>query len=70
MRYELTGPETDSHRNIAGETHTMPARVTLKVTAGKLAGKEFVFEERTTCIIGRASAGPAPRNAEADQAGF
>ncbi len=32
----------------------MPAKVTLKVTQGKLQGQEFVFDERTTCIIGRA----------------
>lgn len=31
----------------------MPAKVTLKVIQGELAGKEFVFDERTTCIIGR-----------------
>jgi serine/threonine-protein kinase len=32
----------------------MPSRVTLKVTAGKLAGQVFTFDERTSCIIGRA----------------
>lgn len=32
----------------------MPAKVTLKVIEGKLQGQEFVFDERTTCIIGRA----------------
>jgi serine/threonine-protein kinase len=32
----------------------MPARVTLTVTKGKLEGEEFVFGERTTCIVGRA----------------
>ena len=32
----------------------MPARVSLTVTQGKLIGKTFVFEERTSCIIGRA----------------
>lgn len=31
----------------------MPARVTLQVRKGNLAGQEFVFDERTTCIIGR-----------------
>lgn len=31
----------------------MPAKVTLKVVHGQLAGKEFVFDERTTCIVGR-----------------
>jgi eukaryotic-like serine/threonine-protein kinase len=31
----------------------MPARVTLKVTRGTLAGEEFAFEDYTTCIIGR-----------------
>ena len=31
----------------------MPARVSLTVTRGKLRGKEFVFDERTTCIMGR-----------------
>ena len=33
----------------------MAAKVTLTVTQGSLQGQEFVFEERTTCIIGRAS---------------
>lgn len=33
----------------------MPARVTLTVTKGKLLGKAFVFDERTTCLIGRAT---------------
>src|SRR5713226_5700564 len=32
----------------------MPAKVTLTVTQGKLTGKTFVFDERTSCIIGRA----------------
>jgi serine/threonine-protein kinase len=32
----------------------MPARVTLVVTRGKLQGQEFVFPDRTTCIMGRA----------------
>ena len=31
----------------------MPAKVTLKVTHGTLTGKEFSFNERTTCIMGR-----------------
>lgn len=31
----------------------MPAKITLSVAKGKLAGKAFVFEDRTTCIIGR-----------------
>jgi serine/threonine-protein kinase len=31
----------------------MPARITLCVTRGKLLGKEFTFEDRTTCLIGR-----------------
>lgn len=32
----------------------MPARVKLAATAGPLAGREFIFGERTTCIAGRA----------------
>jgi hypothetical protein len=31
----------------------MPATITLQVTAGKLKGREFVFDERTSCVIGR-----------------
>ena len=31
----------------------MPAKVTLTVTEGKLKGKKFPFDSRTTCIIGR-----------------
>jgi pSer/pThr/pTyr-binding forkhead associated (FHA) protein len=32
----------------------MPAKVTLTVTRGELQGQEFVFGDRTTCIVGRA----------------
>ena len=32
----------------------MPAKITLTITEGKLAGKQFSFDSRTTCIIGRA----------------
>jgi serine/threonine protein kinase len=32
----------------------MSAKVTLTVTEGSLEGQEFVFDSRTTCIIGRA----------------
>ena len=32
----------------------MPARVTLRVTEGKLRGDEFAFDGRATCLIGRA----------------
>lgn len=31
----------------------MPAKVTLKVSKGDMAGKEFVFDERDSCLIGR-----------------
>jgi len=31
----------------------MPASVILRVTKGKLTGKEYPFEERTMCLIGR-----------------
>ncbi|MFF7633126.1 protein kinase [Kitasatospora sp. NPDC008050] len=34
---------------------TRPASVTLTVVKGQLEPAEFVFEERTTCLIGRAS---------------
>lgn len=33
----------------------MRATVTLRVTAGASAGQEYVFTERTTCIVGRAA---------------
>ena len=33
----------------------MPAKVTLTVTAGSLKDQEFLFDSRTTCIIGRAN---------------
>jgi pSer/pThr/pTyr-binding forkhead associated (FHA) protein len=32
----------------------MPAKIVLTVTEGKLAGKQFTFDSRTACIIGRA----------------
>lgn len=41
----------------------MPARVRLSATAGPLLGHELVFEERTTCIAGRAE-GCEPQIAE------
>ena len=31
----------------------MPAKVTLQVANGPLAGQQFVYEDRTTCIMGR-----------------
>ena len=31
----------------------MPSKVSLKVTQGDLQGQEYVFDERSTCIIGR-----------------
>jgi hypothetical protein len=31
----------------------MPAKVTLTVIQGPLQGKEFLFDERDTCLIGR-----------------
>ncbi len=31
----------------------MPAKIVLKVTDGKLKGKEYVYTERTACIVGR-----------------
>ena len=33
----------------------MPARITLEVANGPLAGQQFVYEDRTTCIMGRAA---------------
>jgi eukaryotic-like serine/threonine-protein kinase len=33
---------------------TMPANVTLAVVKGKLRGQQFVFDERTSCVMGRA----------------
>ncbi len=32
----------------------MPAKITLTVTNGTLQGEQYLFEERTTCIMGRA----------------
>lgn len=33
----------------------MAAKITLTVTQGKLSGRQFIFECRTTCIIGRST---------------
>ena len=33
----------------------MSAKVTLTVTQGSLEGRQFIFEDRTTCLIGRSS---------------
>jgi serine/threonine-protein kinase len=38
----------------------MPARVTLTITGGQHAGQQFVFEERSLCLIGRAKDCHAP----------
>ena len=32
----------------------MPPRITLSIDTGPLAGQEFIFEERTTVLIGKA----------------
>ena len=32
----------------------MPAKVTLTITEGKLSGRQYIFDSRTSCIIGRA----------------
>jgi pSer/pThr/pTyr-binding forkhead associated (FHA) protein len=32
----------------------MSSKVTLTITSGNLKGREFTFDSRTTCIIGRA----------------
>jgi eukaryotic-like serine/threonine-protein kinase len=31
----------------------MPSKITLTITQGKLSGQEYVFESRSTCIVGR-----------------
>jgi pSer/pThr/pTyr-binding forkhead associated (FHA) protein len=31
----------------------MPSTVTLTITTGKLSGKQYIFDSRSTCIIGR-----------------
>ncbi|BAZ14667.1 serine/threonine kinase [Calothrix sp. NIES-4071] len=31
----------------------MPAKITLTVTQGKLQGRQFIFDSRTSCILGR-----------------
>ncbi|MBM3878810.1 MAG: FHA domain-containing protein [Verrucomicrobia bacterium] len=33
----------------------MPAKITLRITQGALAGQEFVFEEASSCVVGRSS---------------
>jgi eukaryotic-like serine/threonine-protein kinase len=33
----------------------MPAKITLTITQGKLKGQDFTFDDRTTCIMGRAT---------------
>ncbi|HEX3658583.1 MAG TPA: protein kinase [Pirellulales bacterium] len=33
----------------------MPAKVILEISNGPMAGRQFVYEDRTTCIMGRAS---------------
>ncbi|MBV6340008.1 protein kinase [Candidatus Magnetobacterium casensis] len=40
------------HRS-QSKRYLLPAKVVLKVTEGKLKGKEYVFNERTICIVGR-----------------
>lgn len=38
---------------ISPSNNQMPAKITLTVTEGTLKGQEFIFDSRTTCIIGR-----------------
>jgi len=33
----------------------MPAKITLKITQGALRGKEYVFDENSSCVVGRAA---------------
>ena len=33
----------------------MPSKITLKVSQGALSGQEFVYDETTSCIVGRAN---------------
>lgn len=33
----------------------MPTKITLTVTQGKLPGRQYIFDSRTTCIIGRSA---------------
>ncbi|MBE9214333.1 MAG: FHA domain-containing protein [Richelia sp. RM2_1_2] len=33
----------------------MSAKVTLTITEGKLSGRQYIFDSRTSCILGRAS---------------
>jgi eukaryotic-like serine/threonine-protein kinase len=33
----------------------MPAKITLTITQGNLKGQNFIFDDRTTCIMGRAA---------------
>ena len=31
----------------------MPSKITLTITQGKLSGQQYIFESRSTCIVGR-----------------
>jgi WD40 repeat protein len=53
--YNSSGEFSNSQLSIANsQSNHLPANVTLTVTKGSLKGQEFVFNSRTTCIIGRA----------------
>jgi pSer/pThr/pTyr-binding forkhead associated (FHA) protein len=43
------------HHHRGPQIFDMPAKVILKVSRGALTGREFVFNETTSCIIGRAN---------------
>jgi WD40 repeat protein/pSer/pThr/pTyr-binding forkhead associated (FHA) protein len=54
-KHKSNGEFPNSQLPVANsQSNQMPAKVTLTVTEGSLKGREFVFDSRTTCIIGRA----------------
>jgi serine/threonine-protein kinase len=42
-------------KHFQNNNNRMPAKITLKVSRGDRGGQEFVFDETTSCILGRAS---------------
>jgi pSer/pThr/pTyr-binding forkhead associated (FHA) protein len=50
VRYaSLTHPTLINYKKISN----MQSTITLTITTGKLSGKQYIFDSRTTCLIGR-----------------
>ncbi len=55
MRVERSQNSPAMTNNIKAYYFPMSAKITLTVTQGKLQGQQFIFDSRTSCIVGRST---------------